>query len=38
MSHKSRCLQAMYLPADYTADNAVSSTLENWNLDPLKQV
>ena len=38
---KSRCLQALYLPADHTADNladALSSILENWKLDPLKQV
>ena len=40
-SFQSRCLQALYLLVDHSAKNiadALSTTLQNWNLDPSKQV
>ena len=36
-----RCLQALYLPQDHTADNiaeAITTTLSNWNLPVSNQV
>ena len=38
---KTYCLQALYLPEDHSADNisdALTATLDNWGLNPLKQV
>lgn len=38
---KTRCLQTLYLPQEHTGENiseALTETLESWNLDPKKQV